>query len=142
MEIKISWIYVIRVPYTHPEGLLQSTIIGNILTLRHASIHIHIHLVDLIPRILINDALRSLAECLDGGIVPPLHHVALFVKLPSLIVETVGDLVTDHHTDPTIVQRLGKVLTVEKRLQYASGKDCKGRRNRDEDQYEAQTMID
>lgn len=96
--------YIYCVSFTHPECLLQSTIVGNILTLRHPAVHKHVHLVDLVARILIDDALGALTECLDGGIVPPLHHVALLVKLPPLVVEAVRDLVTDHHADAAIVQ--------------------------------------
>lgn len=34
-----------------------------------------------------------------------------------------GDLVTDHHTNAAIVQRLGKVLAIEQGLQNSRGKD-------------------
>ena len=56
-----------------------------------------------------------------GGGVPPLVDVALLVELLPLVVEAVGDLVPDHHPDPTKVERFGEELVVERRLQNASG---------------------
>ena len=56
-----------------------------------------------------------------GGGVPPLVDVALLVELLPLVVEAVGDLVPDHHPDPTKVERFGEELVVEGRLQDASG---------------------
>lgn len=107
---------------THPKRLLETTIIRYILALRHPAVHVHVHLVDLVAGILIDDALRPLPERLDGGVVPPLHHVALLVELPSLVVEAVGDLVANDHADAPVIQGLGEVLAIKKRLQNASGK--------------------
>ena len=48
--------------------------------------------------------------------VPPLVDVALVVKLPPFVVETVSDFVPNHHSDSPIVERLWKVFVVERRL--------------------------
>ena len=40
----------------------------------------------------------------------------------TFVVETMRYFVTDNHPDPAVVERLGKVLGVEKRLQNTSRK--------------------
>ena len=57
----------------------------------------------------------------NGGAVPPLVDVALFIELLPLVVKPVGDLVPDHHPYPAKVERLGEVLVVEGGLEDASG---------------------
>lgn len=99
--------------WTYPESLFETAVVGDVLALRHPSVHEHVHLVNLVARVLIDDALRPFAKGLDGGIVPPLHHVALLVELPALVVESVGNLVANDHSDSAVIQGLGKVLAVE-----------------------------
>ena len=55
----------------------------------------------------------------NGGAVPPLVDVALFIELLPLVVKPVGDLVPDHHPYPAKVERLGEVLVVEGGLEDA-----------------------
>lgn len=42
----------------------------------------------------------------------------------TFIIEAMGNLVTNDHSDSAIVERLGEVLTVEQWLQNARWKDC------------------
>ena len=109
---------------TYPERLLEAAVVGDVLALGHAAVDELVDLLDLVPRVLIDDALGALAERPDRRVVPPLHHVAVLVELPALVVEAVGDLVADHHADAAVVQRLGKVLRVEQRLQDTRWKHC------------------
>ena len=39
----------------------------------------------------------------NGGVVPPVTHVADLVELPALVVEGVAQLVPHHHADRTVV---------------------------------------
>lgn len=66
---------------SYPESLLEPTIIGNVLALRHLSVHVEPNFVDFVPRILINHALRAIAERIYSRIVPPLLQVAILVVL-------------------------------------------------------------
>lgn len=68
---------------SYPKGLLQSAIVCNILALRHPAIHVHAHLLDLVPRVLVNYALGALTERANRFVVPPLHHIAIFVELTT-----------------------------------------------------------
>lgn len=105
----------------HPEGLFQATVIRNVLPLCHLAIDVLVfELLDLVTRVLIYHALSPLTKCLDRRVIPPLHQVTVFVELASLVIETVCDLVTNDNPNATVIQRLGKVLIVKRRLQNAS----------------------
>ena len=43
----------------------------------------------------------------DGGVVPPVAHVADLVELPALVVEGVAQLVPHHHADRPVVDAPG-----------------------------------
>lgn len=108
--------YLVACLYRYPKGLLQTTVVRDIFSLGHPAVDEQIYLLQLVLGVLFHDALRSLAKRPNSGVVPPLHHVAILVELATLVVETVGDLVTDHYADTSVIQGLGKVLGVEKRL--------------------------
>lgn len=109
---------------SHLERLLQSAIVGDVFALCHATVHVHAHLVDAIPRILVDHALGALLERSDRRVVPPLHHVAVLVELSALVVEAVRDLVSDDNADAAVVERFGKAAAVEERLQNAGRENC------------------
>ncbi|EZA54239.1 hypothetical protein X777_06089, partial [Ooceraea biroi] len=85
------------------KGLLKTTVVGDIFSLSHPTVDVQIYFLQLVPRILIHDALRPFAKRFDSGIVPPLHHIAVLVKLTTLIVKAVGDLVTNHYSDAAVI---------------------------------------
>lgn len=104
----------------------------------HPPVYIEAYFINLVSRVLVNYALGPFPERPDGGVVPPLHHITILVELAAFekkllimeekateftfIVETVGDLVADNHANTAVIQRLGEVLAVEKRLQNARRK--------------------
>lgn len=90
--------------WSHPERLLEPPVISDVLPLGHPAVNVQIDLLQFVPGVLVHDTLGPLPKRPYGGVVPPLHHVAILVELASFVVETVGDLVTDHHTDSTVVQ--------------------------------------
>jgi hypothetical protein len=74
--------------------------------------------------VLINDALRALQVLVLGGCLPPVNEVALLVELPALVVKSMGDLVSNHKADGTIVHVPGAVVGEEDALENASGELC------------------
>lgn len=69
--------------YSYPKRLFESSVVGDIFTLRHPSVDVQSDLFDFVPGILINDALGSFSECAYRRVVPPLHHIPVFVELSS-----------------------------------------------------------
>ena len=69
--------------WTDPEGLLESAVVCDVLALSHPAVHIEINLIQLVPGVLINDALGSFPEGAYRRVIPPLHHVTILVKLPT-----------------------------------------------------------
>lgn len=67
----------------YPKCLLQASIVGDILTLGHFSVHEEAHFVHFVSGILIDDALRSVSKRIYRRIVPPLLQIAIFVVLTS-----------------------------------------------------------
>jgi hypothetical protein len=51
---------------------------------------------------------------------PPGLQIAVDIKLSSLIVESVRDLVTDHHADAAVIQGARELRVIERRLKDAS----------------------
>ena len=70
-------------PLTHPEGLFEAPVVGNVLALRHATVDGHVDLLELVAGVLVDDALRGVPELGDRAVVPPLLQVALLVKLSA-----------------------------------------------------------
>ena len=96
--------------------LLKASVVCDILALSHLPVDGQVDARQLVGAVLVHDALGLRSKPVDCRIVPPLLQVAVLVELPALVVEAVGDLVTDHHTDPTVVQTFGEVPAVEEGL--------------------------
>ena len=103
--------------------LFESPIIRDVLPLSHPPVDVELYARELVLGVLVNDALRPAPELLDGHVVPPLLQVSLLIELPALVVEAVSYFVPDHHPDPAVVEALGKVSTVEQRLQDSRRED-------------------
>lgn len=58
---------------THPVGLFEAAVVGDVLALGHPTINVKLNVIQFIFGVLINDALGSLPEGLNRGVVPPLH---------------------------------------------------------------------
>jgi hypothetical protein len=86
-------------------GLLEAAVVGNVFTLRHASVNGKSDIVQLVVGVLVDNALGPLPEGLDRCIIPPLLEVAVLVELAALVVEAVRDFVTNHHSDPAVLNR-------------------------------------
>ena len=50
------------------------------------------------------DAVSSVSEACGTILIPPLIDVSLLIKLFSLVIKPVSDLMTNHHTNTTKVQ--------------------------------------
>ena len=69
---------------------------------------------------------KNLCLRLELGVIiscPPPGHVTLAVKQTTLVVETMGHLVTDHDTDATIVDSVVSIRVEERRLEN-SGREA------------------
>ena len=104
-------------------GLLEAAVVGDVLALRHLAVDVQADVVELVGRVLVDDALGALAERLHRHVVPPLLEVAVAVELAALVVEAVRDLVADDDADAAVVERLGELAAVEQRLQDAGRKN-------------------
>ena len=72
--------------------------------------------IDLDLAKLLSEALRRGLEVLLVSLSPPVVHIASSVKLATLIVKAVRHLMTDDHTDSTIVDSVISVDVKEWRL--------------------------
>lgn len=68
---------------TYTKCLFESSIVGNVLALRHFPIHIETDFVHFVSWILIDDTLGSISKCIYRRIVPPLLQITIFVVLTS-----------------------------------------------------------
>ena len=84
-------------------GYLQTTVVGQVLTQRQATIGIKVG-QHLDSREEIGILVGAGLELLAIGSSPPVVHITILVELASLVVEAVGHLVTNHHADGTIVE--------------------------------------
>ena len=75
------------------------------------------------------NALSLFLELDRWDVVPPLVNAANVVKLSSLIIESVGYLVSYNHSNPSKVETLGKVFVVKWRLQNSRRKHWKENKN-------------
>ena len=89
-----------------PIHLLKASIVCDILALCHLPVDGQVDARQLVGAVLVHDALGLRSEPVDRRIVPPLLQVAVLVELPTLVVEAVGDLVTDH-----LINNVTRVLT-------------------------------
>ena len=58
-----------------------------------------VDLLEEIVTVLINDAFLPFVEAIDRLGCPPENAIALFVVLPSVVVEAVRNFVSDHRAD-------------------------------------------
>lgn len=68
---------------TYSVGLLETSVVCNILSLSHPAVDKLINLVQLVAVVLIDEALGTFPKLSYGRIVPPLHHITVLVKLPT-----------------------------------------------------------
>src|SRR6218665_3506285 len=54
---------------------------------------------------------------------PPVFEISVFIVRRTLVVETVGHFVSDHHSDAAVVYRVVGVFVEERELQNARGKN-------------------
>ncbi len=73
--------------------------------------------------VLIHKAIGTVGKLLNGLITPPGTQVSGFVKLPTLVVQAVGEFVAHRGANVAVVDGEGKVGVVERRFQLA-GRDC------------------
>ena len=103
------------------EGYLQASVVGEVLTQCELTIGVKTgqHL-DGIEEVTVE--LGTLLKAFGISSRPPVMQVAVGIVLTALVVEAVGHLVTNHHTDGTVVEG-GVGLRIEERtLQDAGGK--------------------
>jgi len=72
--------------------------------------------------ILSDDARRLLQVAFLRLLRPPVHQVALLVELSALVIESMGDLVTDYEPDGAVVHVPRTIAGEERALQDTSGK--------------------
>ena len=73
--------------------------------------------------VLVNDTLGPFLEVVRGCVVPPGAEVSNGVELSSLVVEAVGDLVSDDCSNGAVVQSLGIFFVEEWRLEDGRWED-------------------
>src|SRR5208282_521272 len=97
------------------------TVIGGVFAERESAIELEIVNRDKIA-VLIGDTTDALFKLLAIFGRPPVVQVALRIVLASLVVKTVGQLVSDHQPNAAEVHGIVHVLFKERRLQNAGGK--------------------
>ena len=101
------------------EGYHQTAVVGKVLTQSEAAVGIQIRqYLDVAEEISIH--IRTLVETLGISWRPPILQVTAGIILATLVVETVGHLMTDYHADGTIVECLVG-LGIEERILKNSG---------------------
>src|SRR5699024_8152304 len=99
---------------------LQTTVVGNILTQCHASVGIYARSnLDAIEEV--HHHLSTLVQVLGIFSSPPVFQVTVLVVLATLVVESVSHLMTDYHTDGTIVEGIIRIHIEERILQDTGG---------------------
>lgn len=74
-----------------------------------------------------NKTFCSLMEAIDIFVFPPPVQITILIEQSTLVVETMGNFMTDHYTDSSVIQALWKVSVIKGRLQYARWKHQDGR---------------
>src|SRR5712692_6210739 len=85
-----------HIPDTH------ATVVGHVLAEGELAIYLQVIHCG-VARILVRDALRTLAKFLLVLFGPPVAQIPLGIELAALIVETVGEFVPDHGPNTTEV---------------------------------------
>src|SRR5947209_10419672 len=94
----------------------RTTIIGGVLAQRQLAVEMYTR-NRLESRILVRYTSCALLKLLRIDRGPPVAQIALCIEVAPLIVESVRQLVTDHHPDTAIVDRIIQPLVEERRLQ-------------------------
>ena len=77
--------------------------------------------VALYSAVLFHDAARALFKCLGILFGPPIVQVALGVELPSFIVESVRQLMSDHCPDRAVVHGIVSCCRRKEAAEYRRG---------------------
>src|ERR1039458_7274047 len=101
----------------------QAAQIRHVLTQREPAVDVDA-VDDHVLGVLIDDALGSLLELLCIGNGPPVHQVTRRVVLPTFIVKSMGQLMTDGTAGIAVVWGVIHRRIVQRRLQYTGGKIC------------------
>lgn len=83
------------------KGRFEPSVVGDVFT--HGLLPVEVLPVDLVRAVLLVEALGLLLEPLNGLVVPPLVKVAVLVVLTTLVVKSMGQLVSHHHSHRTVV---------------------------------------
>ena len=101
-------------------GYTQTTVVGDILAQREVTVGMNrIEHDDIV--VLFGQNLGPLVELLGIFGRPPVVQVTILVVLTALVVESVSHLVTDNHTDSTVVHGIVGIEVKEGRLQNTGG---------------------
>src|SRR5262249_51367006 len=103
------------------QSQVDAAVVGGIFTLGQQAVLLHTGFGNFLG-IFIGDALASLLIVLCVGFLAPVAEVAVGVKLASLIVKTVRDLVADHAAFRTIIGGIALISVEERRLKDSRGK--------------------
>src|SRR5271170_4424942 len=102
-------------------GEAQAAVVGRVLAQRELAVHLNVvHGGEV--AVLLHLAIGLLVELLSVIGSPPIGQVSIAVKLASLIVEAVRELVADDSSGVTIILSVRRVRIEEQQLQNASWK--------------------
>ena len=102
----MAYMCLILLPVVGLVSLLDTSIVSNVLALCVDPVEGLVDRLGGVVAVLPDDAVGLLEELVLGGVVPPVGQVACVVVLPALVVEPVGDLVTNH-----LINNVTSVLT-------------------------------
>lgn len=89
---------------TNPKRFLETSVVGDVFALRIDPIDFETILRYRVVAILFNDTLGTIAEIAIRHRVPPVHVVAVLVKLSATIIKTVRDLMSNHETNGSEIE--------------------------------------
>ena len=100
------------------EGNAQATLVSYVFSESGSAVghqsRLYLHLIELL-----HEPCSLCLECLGISLGPPIVHIPVFVEKASLVVETVGHLVRNHHSDGSVIHSVISIGIIERRLQYA-----------------------
>lgn len=86
--------------------------------------YIQIDFLGCVVTVLLDNTLGLFQKFLLGALRPPINQIAVFVKLTTLVVETVGDFVANHEANCSVVQISGSVAGEECALENTGWEFC------------------
>ena len=102
------------------EGNLQTTMVGEVLAQCQPAVGLEVgQHVDLVEEL--DTHVGTLLKLGRIGGCPPVGHVAVLVVVTALVVKTMGHLMTNHHTDGSVVEGIVGLGIEIRRLQDAGG---------------------